>query len=411
MKEIEIFNKRISLTKDNVFALLISVMFCHYTLFDYFAVLISKIPIISFLRYLFFPVLYTLLILMSFRSSRFKYVRVTDGFILAFFVVAILFTAILYPSNMPFINSSLLSEILPCIPFFLAGICLTLDERTYRIVGWISCLALVATVLYLIYFLATGRSLGGSHGEDYNMYGAYMLLPNALIALDFACNKKKAFPILCSIGAAFYIVAMGTRGPVIVLAAFVFLCFFRYCKIKPHKKLLILLIAAISVLLLTATSLHTYILSIFQDILKSLGVSTRFIDFLIQGDVVTNTTGRTDIYIDLLNRLSQNPIFGYGVYGEYPIGYDAGAHNIYLQLVFNFGYPLGLALLTSFIWVFVKAYRRARGSLSQDWIAIFGCLVFVSGIFGGNFFDYTVFFLLGLCLKELRKTKKSTLKY
>lgn len=402
---IKIPTMTIKFTSNVFFTLLIGVMLCHYTLFDYFAVIIEKLPVVSILKPLFFPILYSLLVLLSYNSARLKWIRVTDIGIVIFFSISILLTIVFHPQNSQYIAEGLWTDILPCIPFFMLGLCIDLDEDTYKTVSLLSCWAILVNTLYVVYFLSGGRALGGSHGEDYSMYWAYLLLPNTLIAIDYFFKSRKLFPAICSVIGVIYAFAMGTRGPIVVIAAFIIICIWRYINLRTSKKIIAIIALGVAVFAFVSSPLYMQFLLEFKAFLADNGVSTRVVDYLISSEMISQTSGRDDIYIDLLNKLNEHPFMGYGVYGEYPLGYPAGAHNIYLQVVFHFGYPLGIIMLLGYIGVFVKAFNITKGSVTQGWIALFGCLVFVSGIFGGNYLDYTVFFLLGLCLKSLREER------
>lgn len=402
---IKIPTMKVKLTSKTFFTLLIGVMLCHYTLFDYFAVIIGKLPVISVLRPLFFPILYSLLALLSLNSARLKWIRATDIGVIIFFALSILLSIIFHPQNSLYITENLWTDILPCIPFFMLGLCIDLDEDTYKTVSLLSCLAILVNTLYVFYFLSGGRALGGSHGEDYSMYWAYLLLPNTLIAIDYSFKSRKLFPAICSVIGVIYAFAMGTRGPIVVLAVFIIICIWRYINLRTSKKILAISVLGIIVFAFVSSPLYMKFLLEFKAFLADNGVSTRVVDYLISSEMISQTSGRDDIYIDLLNKLNDHPFAGYGVYGEYPLGYLAGAHNIYLQVVFHFGYPLGIVVLLSYISTFIKALVKTKGSLTQGWIVLFGCLVFVRGIFGGSYLDYTVFFLLGLCLKFLREER------
>lgn len=394
----------LKLTAGVFFALLIGVMLCHHTVFDYFAIVIGKLPFVSIFKPFFFPVLYALLVVLSFNPARFKWIRLTDLGIILFFTVSIMLSSVFYPQNSQYIADRVWSTILPCVPFFFLGLCTDLDAGTYRTVSVLSCWAVIINTLYLIYFLDSGRELGGSHGEDYSMHQAYLILPNLLLAIDYAFRSRKLFPIVCSAVGIVYTFSMGTRGPIVVLAVAVIVCIWRYMRLRTSRKIVAVVVLAVAISAFVSSPLYMKMLLDFVDFLIEKGVSTRVVDYLISGEMISQTSGRDDIYIHLLNKLLERPLLGYGVYGEYPLGYHAGAHNIYLQVVFHLGYPLGIALLLSYICVFIKALIKTKGSLMQGWIAMFGCLVFVRGLFGGSYLDYSVFFLLGLCLKSLRES-------
>lgn len=400
---------KIVITKDKMFALLVSVMFCHYTLFNYFSVIIRKLPVISVAEVFFFPILYSLLIILSYRESRLRYVRGSDLVIILFFTVSILSTYIFYPDNALYISASLTSNILPCIPFFLLGLCLSLDKETLSIVSGFSCTAILVSAVYVLYYMGTGRILGGDVGSGYSMYWSYLLLPNTIIAIEYAFEKKKIFAIICSIIGVIYALAMGTRGAIVVLFVFLIVRIWTHLNININKKVGIAIVLSIIVFLFIMSPAYLQMLSDIKRLLMRYGLSTRVVDYLISGELVSYTSGRTDIYQDLFSRFMERPILGYGIYGEWTLGYYS-AHNMYMEILFHYGFPIGLTLMISFVALYFKALKATKGTLVRNWIIMFGCLVFVKGIFGGRYLDYSLFFLLGLCLKEIRCAKEKITK-
>lgn len=394
--------QKIPLTRENLFIFLAAVMLCHSTLFSYFGVIIGKLPIISIFEPFFFLILYSFLIMFSVNKRRISYIRITDFGILIFFVFAILITMVIFPENEKYIMESMLTDILPCVPFFFLGVCLDLNEKTNDIISRICCAAIVVSVLYVFYFLGT-RNLGGAHGENYSMYWSYLLLPNTMIVIDYAFKSRKIIPSLCATLGIIYAFAMGTRGPIVIIFSLVVINIWRYMKVRACKKIVLVSFIGMFVLLFYSSPLYLQSLRGFQDFLNSQGVSTRIVDYLISGEMISYTSGREEIYDVLLTYLNEKPILGYGVFGEYPLGYAAGAHNTYLQVLFNFGVPLGIFLLFSYVFVVLQSLKKTQGREAQNWIVIFSCIVFVRGFFGGSYLDYIVFFLLGIALRAIRE--------
>lgn len=394
---------KIKITQESIFALLVAVFFCHNTLFEYVKIVIGKLPYISMARYLFFPVLYFFLISCSYKRNRARYIRISDLSIILFFTISILLTIIVYPNNAPFIASSLTTHILPCIPFFLLGLCFYADEQTLNTVSIFSCFAVVVNVLYVIYYLNTGRNLGGEDGS-YSMYWSYLLLPNIMIVIDYAFRKKKILAIVCSILGVIYAFAMGTRGPIVILFFFIAVLMWTNSNFKIGKKILFFLVVAIALIMFFRSSVYIDVLASLRIFFIGNGVSTRVVDYLISGEMVSYTSGRTDIFRDLMQKFWEHPIIGHGVYGEWPLGYYS-AHNMYVEVLFHFGIFVGSFLIIAYITLFRKALKVSNNVLAKRWLIMFGCLVFVKGIFGARYMEYSVFFLLGLCLREIRYAK------
>ncbi len=393
----------LTITNQTIFALLATVMFCQSTFFEYFRIILARFPGGSILSAAFFPLVYAALFMLSYNNERMHKIKVPDAGILLFFALAIAVTYIIYPQNFTFISENFTTDILPIIPFFLLGLCLTFDDETLNMIGIFSCFAIIVSTLYVFYFTGQGNSLSGTHGESYSMHWSYLLLPNILIVMEAAFRRKKLFYIICMVVGIIYAVAMGSRGPIVIIAAFLMICIWTFFQISTGRKLFILALLAGLVIWFVSSDAYVKLLEVSKDFLNDIGVSSRIIDFLMEGEMVSNTSGRDTIYADLISKLWESPLWGYGVYGEYPLGYEAGAHNVYLQLMFHFGIPVGLLLLAAFVILYVKGLLAARGTLRQRWILLFGCIVFVRAIFGGNYFDFCTFFLLGLLISAIRE--------
>lgn len=397
--------------KDLYFAILIAFMFFHNSLLNYFSELIEKIAGISNFQTFFYPFVYFSLFILSYKPDRFKWIRTTDFLIAMFFGVSLLITYVVFPSNWIFIVDQLYTDILPCIPFFVLGLCLNLDNETYKIINTINLITIIVNIIYIIYFINSGRDLVGSHGEDYSMYKAYMILPNILMAIEYSFRTKKTVPFIITIVGFIYILSMGTRGPIIIVITFFIIYSWLYSKIKRSYKIFLSIIIILLIYMFSSTSIYMDFLLDVKDALFNSGVSTRVIDYLINGEIISNTTGRNDIYSVLINKLNASPLIGYGILGEYAIGFRAGAHNVYLQILFDFGYPIGICLMIAYIRIVYRAFVISNNTTMQRWIIMFGCMVFVKGIFSSSFLNYNVFFLLGLSLKMIRCERyKSCLK-
>jgi O-antigen ligase len=231
-----------------------------------------------------------------------------------------------------------------------------------------------------------------------------------MIAIEYAFKRKKIVAIICSVIGITYALSMGTRGPIVIIFVFLVICVWIHLNISTNKKILMMLLLALIAVDFTVSPAYRQLLTSMKRFLARNGVSTRVVDYLISGEIVSVTSGRDVIYQDLFSKLNEKPFLGYGIYGEYPLGYAAGAHNIYLEVMFHFGYPMGILLLISFVVIYIKALKKTKGKLVQSWLLLFGCMVFVKGIFGGSYLDSSVFFLLGLCLREIRCAKEKSIK-
>ena len=378
--------------------LLTIIMICEQTLFIYPVVVVKSIfPIIGVFL---FPIIYISLFLGCSTYRTYKWVRIQDIFILLFFALAIAVTCIMYPRNSVYIYERL-DVILLSIPFFLLGLCMTLNNYTFDVLSKWCCIGVIATSFYRLVF----QDFSETSTRGYNMDAAYVLLLNSLVVIDYAIRSKRLFPIICSAVAMFYTLSMGTRGPIVIIIAFFLIRIYTqsFNSHTPKKRIRTVTIFTILLLLFVMTGLLSNSLVMLQELLESLGFSTRILDFAISNEMISATSGRDEITADLLNRLRYSPVFGYGVYGEWPLGYYS-AHNIYVEICYHFGYPIGITLLLLYVMCIIRAYITAD-RISKSWILILACFVFIRGFFGGSYLSFGVFLLLGYSLQVIRKER------
>lgn len=395
--------KKTEESKRSAFIMLAVVLFCHHTLFSYFEIIIGKLPVLSIFKSLFFPLLYTYLIFNSYSKKRIRYVKISDLLLILFFALSILSTCIVYPENTTYILEALGSHILPCIPFFLLGLCIDTDDQTMDQLSKYSAISIIVSVLYVFYYLGTGRALG-VEDSGYNMYWSYLLLPNILIIIGSVFKKRNKLAIFCSIIGILYVFAMGTRGPLIVLFSYIgLLSFNKFGRNILSKITITILTVGVSIIFIQSEKYYL-VLNSFRSTLVDTNLSTRIVDYLINGKMVTYTSGRTDISKDLLDKVWQHPLIGHGIYGEWPLGYHS-AHNMYIEVIFHYGIFIGIIMILIYVFIYIKTFFTTKKAIEKDWLILLGCLVFVKGSFGGRYMEYPVFLLLGLCLRILRHAR------
>lgn len=382
--------------------LVISAFFAE-SLLIYIKAILGRLPVISIAAPYFFPVLFLFLILVNGKYIL-KYVRLKD---LAFVFIVLAVFAISYymhPENREYFNERNMSLLFyNAIPFFILGICVDFRKNLVQTLIKISYITIMANLLYLPYYMST-RQL-----SDDSMWMAYLIMLPTLMAIygvfSYDTNTgKRLWPILFSVIGIVYILSMGTRGPAVIVAAYFCIMFYRNSKRNIWLKLLLIL-AVIIVTLVIISNQYIGILYSLRSFLLSRGLSTRSIDLLIQGEFISHTSNRDVIYELLFSKLKERPLTGYGVFGEWRF-VNYSAHNIFLELCMNFGYPIGILLMGTHIFLVMKAYVVSNNSIAKDMILLFSCYAYIRGIFGGNYLNLEFTFLLGLALHELRIHKQ-----
>ncbi len=384
---------------------LIILAFCEKNVVRYALHVMNMIPILNMFTDLVLPILYTVIIMMCIKKNISFSLPAT--FVLFFTVLAILVTIIVYPQNTKYLLNAeqLKSTILPCLQWFIIGLFIVPDKKTVDLIGKVSCLAIAVETLFIFLYMIPEAIM-----IDDDMSRAYQLLPQVMFAVNYAFNSKKILPWFFSVIGMFYLLSMGTRGPFVIFGAFVFLKFLKTIKTKIVFKIILLAVTITTILLFLNSNLFLNLLYWLKDVFKSIGLSTRIIDYSIKGITLSNTSGRNEIFMLCWQKIKENPVFGYGIYGEWQ-WLEWNAHNIYLEILIHFGVILGSVILLWLIYMPIKAYVKTSNTYSRDIILVFVCFVFVRGIFGGSYLMYGMYFLIAFCLMELKRIKSHVIKH
>ena len=372
--------------------------FCEKNIVRYVVLVISMIPIVNVVSGFIIPTLYTMLFLMYLKKYG-SNTSLKEIGVLFFVIFAIAISCLLYPVNASYIlnSNNFWNTIFPCLRFYIVGLVIIPNERIMSIIGKASCLAILVETLFVIVYMMPRGLL-----QSDDMSRAYQILPNILFSLNLAYNKKEISAWVCSLIGIIYVCSMGSRGPLIIIIVY---CFVKFLQHNGKTRAQTLTMGTFFVLIgiiFINSNLYLTVLSIVRSLFISLGLSTRVIDLALSNEIVTHTSGRDEIYDLLKQKISERPVLGYGVYGEWQ-WVHWNAHNMYLEILVHYGVILGSVLLIWLIYTTVHTYSTTPNKASKDMILMWGCFVFVKGIFGGSYLQFGVFYLIGFCLREIRR--------
>lgn len=380
--------------------LLVLLAFSEKNIVRYAIFALSMMPVIGFLSDYILAFMYIFLILMCIN----KWTRVgLPELLVPFFVItAIIFTCIIYPQNKQYIMdyNNFWNTIFPCLRWFIVGLIVIPNEKIMILLGKVSCIAIALETAYLLFYMVPN----GLVSND-DMSRAYQLLPNIMITFTYAFNSKKIVAWIASFIGLFYLLSLGTRGPFLILLAYACLKFIRTSVVTIKSKIVVVLCISLIVLLGSIENVYLPILEKVSNFLMKIGVSTRIIDFINEGSTISYTSGRNDLYKIAIKNILDKPFLGYGIYGEWQ-WFSWSVHNMYLELWIHFGILLGSILLMWVICLVAKSYFKTQNKYAKDIISIFFCFVFLRGIFGGSYLTFGMFFLIGFCIKEKRRTRR-----
>ena len=377
--------------------LLLLIAFCDRSIFNFFVLAVSRTPVIGFFGGAIRPIVYGSLFLLIIAKRKVTIGKQEIG--IAFFLMMTFFiTFIFYPENIPFIQERFPPIILKALLFFVLGLIVTINKDKMNLLGEVSCLALLVNILYLAYAMGTDSL------KDDNMSIAYDVLPNVLFILNYAFNKKKLIPWLFAALSIFFSLSLGTRGPIVIICVFVISCLWRKSNLRTSRKIIMFIIFMIAISLFANSDLYISVLEWLASVFKNLGMTTRTIDKLLSNEMISYVSGRDVIFKTALQKIAERPFLGYGIYGDW-VWNGWNVHNIYLELLVNYGVILGPVILIWCIFQIFKTYIKTRNSYAKDMIAVMVPFIFVRGIFGGEYLNYGLMFIIGFCIKEYRRSK------
>lgn len=300
------------------------------------------------------------------------------------------------------------------VPYFFVGLSINY-ERQHDFFVSISRLALFIELLVQVLIIlgltsSMGKGEDGSAGEQ--MTSAYGFVFSCMYLFIIAMESRWMKDRLMAIFACVLLLFMGTRGPILVYAFFVtgYLVFFRnYKNHNNYKK-------AITVLLFVV--LYKFIepiLLLLMPLAQSLGFSTRIFDSFMDEQMFNfeESNGRDAIWESLLDSLKYQPE-GYGWGGDRFVRsgdwlhHEGYAHNLWLEMLVQFGYYLGGIIIALILFLTIRAFIKANKSKISPFLFIW----FSAGIMAlqtsQTYISYPVFFVfLGYCVSLIRKPKIS----
>lgn len=207
---------------------------------------------------------------------------------------------------------------------------------------------------YLVISYATVIVLTTQIGTAY-MGFSYAILVFILLELYDGLFEKNMFSLAFGIIGTVVNILGGTRGSILCIATFllIFLLFSKRYKI----------VLFVSILGFTFFLCYDKILALFTELASTLGVESRIIDALsgLNMNSIAYTNGRTSITDVSLELIKSNPL-GYGFLGEraqlndaiYWFTTNGYAHNIFLELILQFGVIIGTVIIIFMIYKIIR---------------------------------------------------------
>lgn len=262
---------------------------------------------------------------------------------------------------------------------------------------------LLGNIALILYSILADRNMTG------NMEISYSILPLVIFSLDIFFKDKKIKYLLYSILGALIILFCGSRGPLLCILIYMIVYFIMDFKRQKH---LIILLSIISVIF---TLNFNFIVDTTISILKNFNIESRTLYKLKNGDIM-NDTGRSIIYDIAFDELNDHPITGVGLGVErikinekkYNFNKDMSScypHNLFIEVLVQYGYIIGIILILVFLNLIIKSYRKANFDERRILISFFSIEV-VRLMISSSYLISPIFFMyLGLCVNIINRKK------
>lgn len=198
-----------------------------------------------------------------------------------------------------------------------------------------------------------------------NMSWSYGVLMAICFVSIYLLKEKKIWVIIPVFMGLFGILIYGSRGTLIGFLLGILFLILMYNNGKMNLKNYIILFLGIGVgiFLLSDTGL-----GIVSELLENMGVSSRFVDSLVDfsfSNFAETSNGRWLIWTTVINMIKSGPFYGYGVFAERNAVYDLGmkwgySHNIFLELLVSFGWLIGSLIIIVLIFGIIRFFVRVK---------------------------------------------------
>lgn len=391
-----------SATPKMFFQLLVVLYWARWSVFRYVITIIKRLPIIGEYGGLVMPVLFIALIIFSLPYIL-QRIQIKDFLVYLSVVLIVLSTLLLYPDSSEYIFPYLWQILGTSVPLYFLGVAYDHEEQKNQLFWW-SLIGVIATFLYQIYSLSSGRVL-----ETDNMSASYSLLPSIMYLIYWAVDNKGAGYWVLAVGAMMVSFVFGTRGPILIAFLFFAICLgYKILKLKDVglKVFLILLLAVAVLYISTGNRIMEWAVSLSETFGK-IGFSTRIFDFIIQEDLA-NDTGRENLSSAVWNAILQRPFSGYGFMGDRAV-IGIYVHNIALEFLCSYGLFFGSAGILAVIYVSVTAVARSWKSSTSWFMLMFACYILIKLMLSGSYVFEPYFYLfVGLSIGTARRCSKKT---
>ncbi|NLI35984.1 MAG: O-antigen ligase family protein [Bacteroidales bacterium] len=273
------------------------------------------------------------------------------------------------------------------------GLCIASVKKIEIFEQTLYTFSLFTFFIGIIYFYF--QIIGKLNISTYSMSFGYDLLIAAVVFYKDKRIISKLFLFLI----IFMTLSIGSRGPLLAIIS-IFIISLLFTMKKIYIIAFLLLCIGLNIYL-------TQILLFLNDLTASFGIESRTL-YLLTNDLV-HDSDRSNIYESAWKIINNNPLFGAGLFADRYF-FKAMCHNIILELLVDFGFLGGGAVIIAFVSKQYKIYNKLPLVYKKEYL-IFLIAIMLPLMFSGSYLiSYNLSFFIGFSflLKHTKGQIKST---
>ena len=194
--------------------------------------------------------------------------------------------------------------------------------------------------------------------STHNLNFGYEMALGFIIVMYYFLKNKKWYLLICLLLTGAEIMIYGGRGAILVILIFFALYELFVEKILTKGKKMVFLFILFAIIL---AFLYSDIPLQIVSYLDRRGISSRSFALLLHGHRI-NDSGRYQIWKDAIKLIKERPLFGYGIYGDQYYLNGQWCHNLFLEVLFDFGIIFGVPILVFICHTVIYMLRRCKDS-------------------------------------------------
>ena len=393
------------LSSSRFYKLLLALLWINHGLYSLFYRALLRIPFINYVADNVFGV-FSLLFLIGALPYILKKTRPVE---IAIYTGLLLSVACTIMFGSEAVENALLNELLRVFietaPFIFIGSALVL-EKNEKLLNVLSVANVITHVILQFYYLNQPEGL-----EGYNMSSAYYILPSVAFIIYYAITNKSWFNWISTAVSVLLLFSYGTRGPLLCIIFFVIgVLVYKLFSIKSIalRSFFLLVVGGVLYFLVFTDVINEWFYFL-DEVFKNLGFSTRIFEMFLE-ESITDDSGRGNIAQKVLQGISENAIFGYGVMGDRNF-VTTYAHNMLYELWCSFGVILGTLLFAAVIILPVYAMIKTKNAKEKLFIWMLMSITIVKLFMSSSYlYETNLFLMIGYSISLIRKSRRNAIK-